>query len=74
MNMEVRMANELGMKNVNYFKPLQSSHPTENPANIPGVPTADRQLADQRRAMTALSPNATSDRYQIIGGTINVMA
>ncbi len=74
MSMEVRMANELGMKNVNYFKPLQNSEPTENPANIPGVHTADRQLAEQRRAMTALSPNATSDRYQIIGGTINVMA
>ncbi|MCB1139915.1 MAG: hypothetical protein KDK23_14230 [Leptospiraceae bacterium] len=72
--MEVRLANELGMKNVDYFKPLKNSEPVENPANLPGVPTADRQLVDQKRAMTSLNPNATSDRYQVVGGTINVMA
>ena len=68
------MANELGMKNVSYFKPMKNTEPTPNPANLPGVPTADRQLQDERVNMTALSPDATSDRYKIIGGTINVMA
>lgn len=72
--MEVRLANELGMRNVDYYKPLQSSERSENPANLPGVPTADRQLVDQQRDMTSLNPNASSDRYQMVGATINVMA
>lgn len=71
---QIRAANELGMRNVQYYRPPNESHRSENPAALPGTPTSDRGIEQTEVNMRATKPGQTQDTYRIVGSTINVQA
>ncbi|MFN3603835.1 MAG: hypothetical protein ACK4UJ_03870 [Leptonema sp. (in: bacteria)] len=70
--METRLAPELGLKNVNYYKPLnQQEPPVPKEANIPGQPLEGKLFRSQEKAQNAILPSQAMDTFRIKGTIVD---
>lgn len=72
--MHTRIAPELGLKNVNYHKPLnQQDPPIPKEPSIPGQPLEGKLFRNQERAQSAILPSQSIDTFRVKGSIIDIL-
>lgn len=72
--MDIRTGPEVGIKRIDYLRPMKQEPPAENPAGLPGVDTSNRQMFEDQRASSALRPSQAQKSYEVTGTNINELA
>ncbi|MBW7859190.1 MAG: hypothetical protein H3C43_13060 [Leptonema sp. (in: Bacteria)] len=72
--MDIRTSPQLGMKNVDDFKPLKQGPNVENPASIAGTDTSNRQRMQEDQAASAVRPQDAQTIYKVEGAFIDTHA
>lgn len=71
--METRLAPELGLKNVNYYKPLnQKESPVQKEPSLPAEPLEGKLFRNQERAASAILPFQSIDTFRVKGNIIDL--